>query len=292
MSPLDRLERLGARAPGLVYGLLGRARVDGLRARLLARSSKRLDVVAAQVAHLLHLSNVDVRGKVVLELGAGWVLSHALVWRLLGARAVLATDLARQAHPAALRDAVRSATASIVRDVLSPFEDHEALRARLDALGAARSFEPEALGLEYLAPLDLARAPLGRRVDVVASNSVLEHVAEDEAPALLANLAADLAPGGVMLHAIHLEDHRDPARPFAFLAAGEPAAPAARGNRVRASRWLELFRAAGLEPTVLYAWRRDAALLPAQVEPAVARRDADDLRTSHLGLLARRVTPA
>lgn len=290
---LERLERLGGRAPGLVKGLLGRRRVDALRARLLAASSKRLDVVAAQVAHLLHLARVDVRGRTCLELGSGWVLSHALVLHLLGARRVIATDLEPQAHLPALRAAVRRATPSIVRDVLSPFEDHEALRARTDALEALarRRFglaDLAALGVEYVAPLDLARGRLGRPVDLVYSNSVLEHVPAEDVPALLENLAADLAPGGVMLHAIHLEDHRDPARaPFAFLAEERFDAAGARGNRLRASAWRRRFAALpGLSTRDLYAWRRDASLLPARIAPEVEHEGVDDLRTSHVALLA------
>lgn len=293
---LERLERLGKRAPGLVHGLLGRQRIDGLRARLLARSSKRLDVVAAQVAHLLHLSGVDVRGRVCLELGSGWVLSHALVLHLLGARAVIACDLERQASAAALRDAVGAATPSIVRDVLSPFEDHELLRERLEALlrlTGARHLELEALralDVEYVAPLDLTRGRLGRPVDLVLSSSVLEHVPVRDVPSLLGNVAADLAPSGVMIHAVHLEDHRDAATaPFAFLAEEGFAAEGTRGNRLRASAWRRRFAALpGLVTRDLYAWRRAAALLPARVVEGLEHEGVDDLRASHVAFLTTR----
>ncbi len=295
---LERLERLGKRAPGLVYGVLGRRRVDAVRARLLATSSKRLDVVAAQVAHLLHLSGVDVRGRVALELGSGWVLSHALVLHLVGARAVIASDVDAQAHLPALRDAIRAATLSVVRDVLSPFEDHGALRERVLALEALarRRLDLaalEALGVEYVAPLDLARARLGRPVDLVYSNSVLEHVPARDLAALLGNVAADLAPGGVMLHAVHLEDHRDPAgAPFAFLGEAGFQAEGQRGNRLRASAWRRRLAALpGLSTRDLYAWRRDAALVPARVDPAVEHEGVDDLRTSHVAFLTTSASP-
>ena len=42
-------------------------------------------------------------------------------------------------------------------------------------------------------------------MDVVLSNSVLEHV--QDLPALFAELARILAPGGVMLHRVDYRDH-------------------------------------------------------------------------------------
>ncbi|MCP4178379.1 MAG: hypothetical protein GY756_11485 [bacterium] len=53
----------------------------------LASSSKRIDICSAQFAHLLHLSKQpSLEGKVCLEIGSGWVLSHAIVCYLLGAK--------------------------------------------------------------------------------------------------------------------------------------------------------------------------------------------------------------
>lgn len=52
-------------------------------ARRLAATSKRIDICAAQIAHLLHLSSHGpVENMVCLEVGSGWVLSHALVFHL------------------------------------------------------------------------------------------------------------------------------------------------------------------------------------------------------------------
>ena len=294
---LSSLERLGRHLPrGLVDRTLGSEGVAKLRARLLAAGDKRLDVCTAQLAHLLHLSGLDVRGKVCVELGAGWVLSHAALLWLLGAERVIATDLEAQAHPECLKVAVRKAVTSVVRDSLSPFEDHALLRARLDRLAAIERFDFEtlrALGIEYRAPLDLARAGLGEPVDVVFSWSVLEHVPAVDVGPLLANLARDLRPGGAMLHAIHLEDHRDSARaPFAFLAPDPSFGPrqqSERGNRIRRSGWeARCARLEGLRTEVLYAWQRDASFLPSPIDPGIEHTGTDDLRTSHLGLCLRR----
>jgi len=89
-------------------------------ARILARSSKRLDICAAQFAMLFHLSNKgDLTHKVCLEVGSGWVLSHAIICYLLGAKHIFATDISPNAHPATLKTAIHGAIPSAVRDTLA-----------------------------------------------------------------------------------------------------------------------------------------------------------------------------
>ena len=41
----------------------------------------------------------------------------------------------------------------------------------------------------------------------------------------------------------------------------------------------------GLVTRELYAWRRDAALVPADVDPSLEHEGLDDLRTSHVAFL-------
>ena len=284
---------------GMKQSIVGSRAFRRLRAKRLARTSKRLDICAAQVAHVLHLAGgLSLAGKTCLEVGSGWVLSHAVVFHLLGAERVIATDIEAMAQFGLLGEAVGGSTVSLVRDVLSPFDDHAAIRERLERLLAVRRFSRaalERLGIEYVAPVDFARRPLGRPVDFVFSLSVLEHVTVDEVPLLLANLADDLSPGGAMIHAIHLEDHRDMvARPLAFLGeAGESYTPAVqgdRGNRIRACQWGEIFAAVpDTRHRLLYRWVRRDKPLPAAIDPSVKYVDEEDLRTSHLGVLIERL---
>jgi SAM-dependent methyltransferase len=263
----------------------------------LARTTKRLDQCAAQLAHVLHLSGgVRLEGASCLELGAGWVLTHALVCYLLGAKRVVAVDVEAAVRFESLRDAVMGAPPAIVRDLLAPFSDHGDVRARLERLRAIKRFDQASLaqlGIAYRAPIDLARDTLPETFDVIYSLSVLEHVPVDDVGALLANLTRQLVPGGTMLHMIHLEDHRDIAsEPFAFLRARAQAfsrvEQTERGNRMRASAWLDAFaRVPDLQSRVLWAWQRRDVALPAALDPAVQSRDEADLRTSHLGIAAR-----
>jgi len=265
-----------------------------LEARRLAATTKRLDICAAQFAMLLHVSNrPTLADKVCLEIGSGWVLSHAAVCYLLGARRVIATDVARLASPMALGIAVRQSVASLVRDVLSPFGDREMIRERLDELRALRRptlKDLSALGIEYVAPFDLSRHAPQDQVDFLYSLSVLEHVPPAHLSTLLAGLTSALRPGGEMLHCLHLEDHRNPTGdPFGFLAVrDEPWTQDdcwERGNRVRSSRWRELAeQQPGLAARVVYEWRRTSVPIPRSIDPTIAHAGQSDLCVGHLGL--------
>ena len=74
------------------------------RARLLARN-RQVETMAAHFAHLLHRANITLKDRVCLEIGSGWVLSHAIVMYLLGAKRVIATDIIRGAYPSVLKQA-------------------------------------------------------------------------------------------------------------------------------------------------------------------------------------------
>jgi len=263
-------------------------------ARRYARSSKRLDICAAQLAHYLHLSNhPPLADKVCLEIGSGWVLSHAVVCYLLGARRVIATDIFPYARPQALYRAVHDSIVYLPRDILSPFADHSLIRKRFDHLLSIRHFSFEALsrlGIDYVAPIDFAKVALHLPVDFIYSISAFEHVPCADIPAVLRNLVVNLRPGGTMIHCIHLEDHKDSLNdPFAFLSIPSDQYPRTqqtlRGNRTRSNRWRQLFGALeNTESTFLYEWTRNDRDLPARIDPSVLNSGEADLRVSHIGI--------
>jgi hypothetical protein len=151
-----------------------------------------------------------------------------------------------------------------------------------------------ALGIEYLSPVDIAAKSLGIPVDFVYSLSVLEHVPKTCIQPLLSNLVLDLKPGGCLLHCVHLEDHQDSEAPFDFLS--KPAASYSqlseivRGNRVRRSEWSEIFsKLRGVESKMLYSYVRTERPLPESLDSSVRFTDEPDLRTTHIGVLTRKV---
>ena len=280
--------------------------LNWLRSRItaskLAGSSKRLDLCSAQLAHVFHLSGgLTVKDCVCVELGSGWVLSHALVFHLLGAKRVIASDIECLARPSTLYKALHSSVASIIRDVLSPFEDHGDIRARLNDLLAVKRFSFELLrelGVEYVAPIDLARRSLGIGFDFAYSNSVLEHVPADDVLPLLENLSKDLSPGGRMIHCVHLEDHKDLVNaPFEFLHEPDEKygrdVQTRRGNRMRRSHWQKVLSLVeGMDFEILYEWRRRDRPPPSIIDSSVLHVDDEDLTTSHIGILGRRAHDA
>ena len=277
-----------------------RRRYNRRHAVELGTTSKRLDLCSAQMAHMFHLADhPPLTGKVCLEVGCGWILTHALVCHLLGAEKVIATDIEAMAKPEFLPIAVRSAIPYIVRDVLSPFAPHHEIRARLDRLLAIEHFDFEVLGelgIEYVAPVDLARRGLGLKVDFIYSLSVLEHVPVGDISPLLESLVAHLNPGGTMVHAIHLEDHRGIAEaPFPFLgeAASDygPGQQTLHGNRVRRSEWRRMFgEMEGFESRFIYEFSRLDKPLPEKIDGAVVYEDEEDLRVSHVGVYGVKVS--
>jgi hypothetical protein len=264
------------------------------KARQLAKTSKRLDICASQIAHCLHLAGgLRVEGKTCVELGAGWLLTHSLIMYLLGAKRIIATDLFPFFCPSELTRAVRGAVTALPRDILAPFCDHSEIRQRLDKLLSVDTFDNlvlRSLGIEYRCPVDLARERLDVPIDFAFSLSVLEHVPTESIRPLLTSVTADIKPGGCMIHCIHLEDHRNFNAPFDFYT--EPATAfdsrtqTIRGNRIRRSEWATIFNELPLTNSrELYAYRRTNRPVPAAIDGSIKFVDDDDLRITHLGVL-------
>lgn len=264
-----------------------------------ASTSKRVDVCAAQLASVLHLANhKPIAGKTCLEIGSGFVLSHAVICYLLGAKSVIATDVVRHAVPKTLSTALRKSIPYLPRDLLAHFDDHSAIRERYNRLLKCKTFNFDNLkdfGIEYIAPIDLAKERLNTPIDFVFSNSVLEHVPQVDIYNLINNLSQDLSPGGTMIHNIHLEDHKNiSGGPFDFFTISREhyskIDEGRRGNRLRKSKWEIIFREiANTESKFIYSWQRKDVEVPQDIDESIQHTDMDDLITSHISILTRKM---
>jgi len=259
-------------------------------ARSLSSKSKRLDICAAQFAHFLHCSNYDLKGKVCLEVGSGYVLSHAIICFILGAEKIILTDISFNAFPSFLKSSIHKSSISLIRDILSPFEEHHVIRERLNYLLNIKQFTFEELhkiGIVYVAPIDLSHNVLTDNVDFIYSWSVMEHVPLDDIQSLIQNMTNILKPNAVMFHAIHLEDHYNiDTNPFGFLSEKTYSTREqnSRGNRVRRSTWEKLFTE-GLTSNLIYSWSRPESIFPDDISSEVEYIDEEDVKTSHIGIL-------
>lgn len=266
-----------------------------LRARNLAQTRKKLDILVEAIVERLEVASFQgFAGAACLEFGSGHLLSEALIYHLAGAARTVAIDHYRILQEAEVPRALDGIDGDALVRALARWDDPVAIRARLDALKARTDWTLAGLrsiGIDYVAPYDLAASPLaGESFDLISSLSVLEHVPPAIAPALLTNLLAMLRPGGTMVHNIHLEDHRDiDGAPFAFLAADTDWTEAdydSRGNRLRASDWVRMAAAipggavARVEPLF-----KAGALLPLDIDLAFRSYNSADLRTSRIILV-------
>lgn len=260
-----------------------------IQAKRYAKMDKRLDNCAAQIAFMLHETDASlIKDKVCMEVGSGFLLTHSVVFYLLGAKRIIATDYNKLAEPKYIKDSINNSYLSSIRDILSPFEDHEVLRDRINKIQSITSWDfktlKEELNIEYIAPVDLTKEKL-EPVDFIFSLSVLEHVGSSHLEKMVENLSLMTNKNGNQFHFIHLEDHYGGKNdPFGFLDIDDYPVQLEheRGNRVRASSFLEYFNKFN-NTKLVYAWKRPN-LLPSNINSSVKYIDEDDLQTSHIGL--------
>jgi SAM-dependent methyltransferase len=200
----------------------------------------------AYVASCAARFGVPLTDTVHLEIGCGSASPYARMFTHLmaGARRAICVDLdAPQDEPSALRALARIAAQTLI-DPQRLFGAHEVERARV--LDNLRGFDLARLGAGERAGLAADRielrlesaAALGippNSVDLVVSNSVLEHLPDVDAA--IAELARVTRPGGYGIHLVDVVDHRvyqDPTlHPLEFLTIADAHGIVHDGNRLR-----------------------------------------------------------
>ena len=147
------------------------------------------------------------------EIGTGWYPTFPFALYLAGARRVTTYDLTRHLQMGLARKAVAELSgfldviaAASGADLTLVRDRHQRLQA---AIQDARDLTSITDGvIHYMAPADATSTTLADgEVDVVFSNSVLEHVPPDAVGAMYRESMRILASGGIMFHSVNCGDH-------------------------------------------------------------------------------------
>jgi SAM-dependent methyltransferase len=209
------------RVKGLLQGIIsrlpGRSRLNrilqrrfgGLRDPLREIDAKVVEDWLVFAGHMRALS-LEPGGLTLLEIGTGLYPTLPMCFAVTGVSAVDTYDQVRQLDDELTWLMVRRLDLHLDRLATATGQSVESVRARYDRLVAARS-TPDLLaaaGIRYYAPADASRTGLpDASVDVVFSNSVLEHVTPGALGAIMTETARVLRPGGHAVHSVNCGDH-------------------------------------------------------------------------------------
>jgi SAM-dependent methyltransferase len=245
----------------------------------------------------------DVRGSTLFEVGTGWYPTLPICFSLAGARRIITYDVVRHIDTdltfrmiAALEshlESIAEACGTSVDEVhdryleLLQAEDIDALLKR------AR--------VEYCAPTDARATKLAPdSVDLVYSNSVMEHVPKDLIRDLMSESRRILRPGGLALHNVACNDHYahlDPRISFAnYLRYSESQWRKWNNslqyqNRLRAPEFLDLATEVGFEIILKRTCVRPGtreALTNFDVASEFRRFSMEDLSITTIDFIARK----
>jgi SAM-dependent methyltransferase len=148
---------------------------------------------------------VSVRNAATLEIGTGWFPTLPICFWLAGAQNCVTYDQSRHLRLELTRRLVLALDChldSIAQTAAFPLA---AVRERYNKLGADIL---DACDVKYVAPGDASHTGLpDHSIDIVFSNSVLEHVTPDALPAIMQESRRVLRPSGVAVHCVACNDH-------------------------------------------------------------------------------------
>lgn len=267
------------------------------------------DKVEDWVIHMGHMQTLSlpVTGKRVFEIGTGWFPTLPICYALAGAGSCVTVDLHRHLDERLTFRMLRALGAHIDQVAeaadLAPAE----IRRRHDELMGARDLDEllRRARIEYHAPSDATRTRLPEgEVDIVLSNSVLEHVPFEVIEAMMRESLRILRPGGIITHSVNCGDHYayfD--RRINFMNYLQFTEAEWRlwnndlqyQNRLRPQHFVDITEAAGFELLICkYTPRPEllAALSSMRIAPEFAHYPPEQLATKSIDIVARKPAAA
>jgi SAM-dependent methyltransferase len=154
--------------------------------------------------------NIRIQGLDILEIGSGWFPTLPLCFHLVGVNSCRTFDLVRHLNGEQTFRALSRLEHHLDAIVRASGEPREVIENRYRALRSATNLIDllKRAGIEYFAPADATRTGLANNsVDMVYSNSVLEHVPGPVIGALMEESHRILRPGGCSVHSVACNDH-------------------------------------------------------------------------------------
>ena len=276
-------------------------RVGGLRRFENNVDTKVVSDWLVLINHMRELG-VPIRGRTFLEMGTGWYPTLPVCYAIAGAARCYTYDLHRLMDWPLTQRMLARLEHHLPRIAAALDTDEQALRDRWSEINASPTLDAllQRAGIEYLAPADATRTQLpAGSVDVVYSNSVLEHVPPKIIAAFMEESRRVLKPGGVAIHSVNCGDHYayfDPkVTQINYLRYSNPMWRLWNNdlqyqNRLRADDFIDYARRAGLD-VILNLQRPRPELLRdfdhARVAPEFHRYSREQLCTTSVDFVAR-----
>jgi SAM-dependent methyltransferase len=160
-------------------------------------------------SHMQELQ-LPIEGRSFVEVGSGWYPTLPLCFALAGAERCHTYDLHRLMDWSLTQRMLHAMPAHLPGIAERLGLEVALLQKRLAEIAAARTQEEflQRARIEYHAPADATRTGLpGSSIDVVFSNSVLEHVPEAVIGELMRESRRILKPDGIAMHSVNCGDH-------------------------------------------------------------------------------------
>ena len=177
--------------------------------RLAEMDSKILDDWLIQVDHLRSLAT-PLADRSYLEIGTGWYPMLPTCFHLVGGSRCVTFDLNRLLDFRSTQRMTERIGAHLGTIATRVGVAEHVLRERLAVIAEAKSLEDflRLARIEYYAPVDASATTLpAHSIDIVFSNSVLEHVTSSALDALMHETRRVLKPGGLAIHSVNCGDH-------------------------------------------------------------------------------------